>query len=131
MTVNMSIPPKGSVMKLESKESIVEIKNLRFQVAQAESRINLQISEIAELRSKLSRSEEENLSLLMASQNATSNLQIIPDAGIERDSLEFTSDDHYRVQIQTLTKENAFLQNQVTKISEDFDVLLNKVYQKR
>ena len=131
---NCPIPPtgRGGGTKLESKESIVEIKDLRFQVAQAESRLNLQTGEIAELRSKLARAEEENLSLQNAitSQNTLSN--VAPPNTIERDSLDLTAlDDHFQVQINTLTKENQFLKEQVDKITQDFEILLNKVYQKR
>ena len=77
--------------------------------------------------SKPIKKHEEEISRLQSSLNAKS---------VERDSLEFeidhrTNETHFKTQISTLKKENEFARGRIDHVTNDFNDLLDKVYQKR
>ena len=82
----------------------------------------------------MSKSEEENSSLVLAAKNAAKNLENFDRPGIEKDSLDMNSldkADQFKVQSENLEKENDFLRSQLAAVTEDFELLLEKVYQKK
>ena len=141
-------------MKLESKESIQEIKELKNNLTQAEARVITQVSsfcwfligwdktdfwldkikfqttEIANLMSQLAIKSEQVIELESQIRNHKENPK---SDGIERDSLEFEEkkDNQLGTQLETLRTEHEFLKGRLEHLNNDFETIVNKVYQKK
>ena len=52
-------------------------------------------------------------------------------SGIERDSLEFEEKNQLGTELETLRTEHEFLKGRLEHLNNDFETILNKVYQKK
>lgn len=129
MAQSATLLPSG-VMKLESKESIQEIKELKNNLTQAEARVITQTTEIANLMSQLAIKSEQIIELESQIRNHKENQKT---NAIERDSLEFEEkkDHQLGTQLETLRTEHEFLKGRLEHLNNDFETILNKVYQKK
>jgi len=117
----------GGVARLESKESISEIKQLRSELQLQQTKYYEQQGQLASAKSQLSKYDDEMGQLQMR----------LKSQSLERDSLELDRGDvndkqlrHYQTQLTTLQQEHSLAQSRIEHIVADFNQLLDTVYKK-
>ena len=92
--------------------------------------MKFQTTEIANLMSQLAIKSEQVIELESQIRNHKENPK---SDGIERDSLEFEDkkDNQLGTQLETLRTEHEFLKGRLEHLNNDFETIVNKVYQKK
>ena len=107
--------------RLESKESISEIKSLRSELALAQGKNHQLQGQLASARAELAQCQE---------QLANQPVQVV-EKTIERDSLEMGNQIGNQTDVESLERENKFNRGRLNQLTDDFNQLLEKVYQKK
>jgi len=117
---------KSSPVKLESKESIVEIKQLRTKIANLENDINAKDVEIACLQKTVDGQSKSTAET--QSPNSDSK-----DASFDQDSLDGDGDleNHFQVQVNTLSDENKMLRGQLESARRQLNESINNLFNKK
>jgi len=118
-------PQKSSPVKLESKESIVEIKQLRTKIANLENELNSKDLEMKCL--------QQTVTTLEKSLDERPIQQLVEKSEkFETDSLDGDKEPfHLNVQIETLNKEMSILKGQLEKSRKDYEELIERLFSKR
>lgn len=121
-TITPHDTPRGPPVKLESKESIVEIKELRNKITALESEVNSKEQQMDQLHGACETLRRENEHL----QQSIIDGQVQTKT-IERDSLDLGEDLSQQVQISTLLKEKELAVDQLNGARQELSQLIDNI----